>query len=137
MRITNSKYTFPAVFRKERKGGYYIYFPDLEDCYTSSEDITQGILMAEDVLAQVLFNEYEEKDLEIPEATPIPDIRLRKTEFATYIVCDTQPYRIRFSQRAVKKTLTIPEWLNEAAMEEKINFSQVLQEALMNKLNLG
>lgn len=54
-----------------------------------------------------------------------------------YIACDTIEYAKMHNNRAVKKTLTIPEWLNEAATRAGINYSQVLQEALMRKLNIS
>ena len=80
---------------------------------------------------------YEEPGIPVPQSTPINKIKLVKDEFVTHVVCDTAQYRRQFGTRAVKKTLTIPEWLNEAAIEENINFSQVLQEALKNKLNVS
>ena len=53
------------------------------------------------------------------------------------VSCDTMAYRKRYNNKAVKKTLTIPEWLNEEATALGINFSQVLQDALKEQLNIG
>ena len=132
----SSIYMYPAVFTPDKKGKYSIRFPDIENCFTCGDDREDGMLMAEDALALMIYTNYEEKDEPAPEATPIEEIKLGKHEFATYIVCDTTRYRRKFGTKAVKKTLSIPEWLNDAAIKENINFSQVLQEALKERLNV-
>lgn len=128
------KYVYPAVFTPE-DGGYSVNFPDLEGCYTSGDDLQDAIYMAQDVLAFTLFD-YEKENKEIPEASRLSDIKLEKGEFINYIICDTVEYQRRNNNRAIKKTLTIPEWLNEAAMARGINFSQVLQDGLRQTLDL-
>lgn len=60
---------------------------------------------------------------------------LAEGEFVNYVLCDTMEYRKRNNNRAVKKTLTIPEWLNETAVAMGLNFSQILQQALLDKIN--
>ena len=65
---------------------------------------------------------------------PMLDLKLNDGEFFNLVACDTMEYRKRFNNKAVKKTLTIPEWLNETAMAMNINFSQVLQDALIQKV---
>ena len=87
------------------------------------------------ILALTLY-EYEADERSIPEASERSKIDLKENEFINYVTADTLEYRKRFNNKAVKKTLTVPEWLNEAAVEAGINFSQVLQEALTKKLNL-
>lgn len=131
------KYVYPAVFTPEAKGMFSIRFPDIENCCTCGDNLEDGMVMAEDALALTVFTDYEEKNIPAPEATPIDKIKLKKHEFVTYIVCDTTRYRRKFSSKAVKKTLSIPEWLNDAAVKERINFSQVLQDALKEKLNVS
>ena len=61
-------------------------------------------------------------------------LSLKKGEFINFIACDTIEYRKKQNKKMVKKTLTIPEWLNEEATERNINFSQALQEALVTKI---
>ncbi|MBR5357782.1 MAG: type II toxin-antitoxin system HicB family antitoxin [Clostridiales bacterium] len=131
------KYVYPAVFKPEANGMFSIRFPDIENCCTCGDNLEDGMVMAEDALALTVFTDYEEKSISAPEATPIDKIKLKKREFVTYIVCDTTRYRRKFSSKAVKKTLSIPEWLNDAAVKERINFSQVLQDALKEKLNVS
>ena len=128
------KYVYPAVFTPE-DGGYSVNFPDLEGCYTTGDDLRDAIYMAEDVLSFTLFD-YEKGNKDIPEASGLNEIELKKDEFINYIVCDTIEYQKRNNNKAVKKTLSIPEWLNEAAMARGINFSQVLQDGLRQTLNL-
>ncbi len=126
-----ARYTYPAVFTPEEDGGYSVIFPDLEGCYTEGEDLTDAIYMAEDALALILYG-YEKDNRTIP--NPSQSIGLEEGQFINYIACDTMEYRKMYSNKAVKKTLTIPEWLNEEATAIGINFSQVLQEALMSKI---
>ncbi len=129
------RYAYPAIFTPEEDGGFSVNFPDLEGCYTCGDDMPDALMMAEDVLALVLYG-YEADGKVIPEPSVISSLKLSDGEFANYILCDTMEYRKRYNNKAVKKTLTIPEWLNEAAQDSNINFSLVLQEALKKKLNI-
>ncbi len=129
-------YAYPAIFTPEPEGGYYIHFPDIDNCFTCSDTIEDGMLKAADALALMIYTNYEEPDKSAPESTPILSLTLKKNEFATYVSCNTTECRKKFGTKAVKKTLTIPEWLNDAAVKERINFSQVLQDALKEKLNI-
>lgn len=128
------RYAFPAVFTPEDNGQYSINFPDLEGCYTCGDSIQDGIIMAQDILAYTLYDEYEKKGKNVPAPSKITDIPLSGSEFVNFIACDTIAYVMRHSTRSVKKTLTIPEWLDFAASERGLNFSQVLQEALKKKI---
>lgn len=130
-----AKYAYPAIFTPEQDGGFSIYFPDLDGCYTCGDDMVDGLTMAQDVLALVLYG-YEKDNRVIPQPSKESDITLSDGEFINFIVCDTLEYRKMYNNKAVKKTLTIPEWLNEAATAMDLNFSQVLQEALLSKLQI-
>ena len=128
-----SKYVYPAVFTKENNGQYSVVFRDLEGCYTCGDSIEQAIEMAEDALALVLYG-YEAEGKEIPIPSDRESIKVNKGEFVNDIRCDTLEYRKMYSNKSVRKNVTLPEWLNEEAEALKINFSQVLQEALLQKL---
>lgn len=130
-----SKYAYPAVFTLEEDGTYSIIFPDLEGCYTCGDSLEDGIEMAEDALALTLYG-YEKDGREIPKASAPAAIAISENEFVNFIACDTMAYRKMYNNKAVKKTLTIPEWLNEAATSMGLNFSQVLQEALISKIQI-
>lgn len=125
-----AKYAYPAIFSPEEDNGYSVIFPDLEGCFTCGDSMADAIFMAEDVLALVLYGYEHDKRL-IPMPSAPSDITTQENEFINFISCDTTAYRKRFNNRAVKKTLTIPEWLNEAASDMNVNFSQVLQDALL------
>ena len=129
-----AQYVYPAVFTEE-DCGYSINFPDLENCFTSAETLGEGIRMANDVLCLTLY-EMEQAGQPIPAPSSIRDIRVNDHEFVNLIACDTVEYRKFFDNRAVKKTLSIPSWLNDMAEKAGMNFSQVLQEALKRRCKL-
>ena len=128
-----TRYAYPAVFTPEENGQFSVNFPDLEGCYTCGDDMKDALIMAEDVLAFTLYD-YEREGKTIPEPSKRCDLSLEENEFINYIACDTMEYRKMHNNKAVKKTLTIPEWLNETATAMGLNFSQILQEALMEKI---
>ena len=128
-----SKYIYPAIFTEDGDG-YIVCFPDLEKCYTQGDTLEEAIERAEDVLSLVLY-EYERRQRFIPEPTPIKQIKTKECEIVSLVMGDTLEYRKRYNNKSVKKTLTIPAWLNEEASALDVNFSQVLQEALMKILN--
>lgn len=130
-----AKYVYPAIFTSEENGMYSVHFPDLEGCYTCGENLQEALYMAEDVLAFTLYD-YEKNKIDIPAPSERSSFSLADNEFVNMVYCDTIGYQKRNNNRAVKKTLSIPEWLNEAATAANINFSQVLQDALKAKLNL-
>lgn len=131
--MMSTKYAYPAIFTPEENGGFSVVFPDLEGCFTCGDDMADALFMAEDALALVLYG-YESDGREIPAPSKMEDLKLNDGEFVNSVACDTMEYRKRFNNKAVKKTLTIPEWLNETAMAMNINFSQVLQDALIQKV---
>ncbi|MCI9597875.1 MAG: type II toxin-antitoxin system HicB family antitoxin [Firmicutes bacterium] len=128
------KYVYPAIFTKEDEG-YSVFFPDLEGCYTCGDNLEDALRMAEDVLAFTLYD-YEKESKEIPNPSDLKTLEVESNEFANYISCDTIEYRKTHNNKAVKKTLTVPEWLNEEATAKGINFSATLQEALKTQLGL-
>ena len=128
-----AKYVYPAIFTPEEDGSYSIVFPDLEGCYTGGDNLEDGIEMAEDALALVLYG-YEKDGREIPAPSARSAFSVSGNDFVNFIACDTMKYRKMYNNKAVKKTLTIPEWLNEAACAMGLNFSQILQEALIQKV---
>ena len=130
-----AKYSYPAIFTPAEEGGYTVNFPELEGCFTEGDDLTEAIYMAEDALALVLYG-YETDGRIIPVPSVPSSIPLSKNEFVNFIACDTMEYRKMYNSKAIKKTLTIPEWLNESATALGVNFSQVLQDALMDKLGI-
>lgn len=130
-----TKYIYPAIFTKD-KDSYVVRFPDLDDCYTQGDDIQEAYEMAADVLCLMLYDK-EENGVTIPAPSEISTIQPGKDAFVSLVSCDTLEYREYYDNRAVKKTLTIPSWLNKMSEREGINFSAVLQNALKNELHIS
>ena len=130
-----NKLFYPAIFHVAEEGGFWITFPDLPECVTQGDNMQEAYEMAVDALGLALVSREQEK-LEIPTASELSNISVEKDEYCVIIAFDMLAYKKRTNSKAVKKTLSIPEWLNEAATAAGVNFSQVLQEALMQKINL-
>lgn len=127
------KLFYPALFHKAEEGGFWVSFPDVPECLTQGDDMTQAYEMAVDALGLALTCREKEQQ-PIPDSSDPTTITPEPDSFLVVIEFDMLSYKKRTSSRAVKKTLSIPEWLNEAAMSMDLNFSQVLQEALMSKI---
>lgn len=132
---------YPACFFKE-EGGYSVIFPDL-DLATCGETIDEAMVMAIDCLAGRLRWLQRDGD-SIPEPSPMNSIDLKaiskdleiepEEAFVNMVSVDVEAYAKEHFDKSVRKTLTIPAWLNTAALEMGLNFSQVLQEALLAKV---
>jgi len=127
------KLFYPALFHKAEEGGFWVSFPDIPECLTQGEDMAEAYEMATDALGLALTSREKEQQ-PIPEPSDPTVIVPEPGAFLVVIEFDMLAYKKRTSSRAVKKTLSIPEWLNEAAMDMGLNFSQVLQEALLAKI---
>ena len=125
-----NKLFYPAIFHKSEEGGYWITFPDMPECMTQGDDMQHAYEMAFDALGLAITSRHLEQ-LPIPTPSEPFSITTTKDEFCVVIEFDLLTYKKRTNSKAVKKTLTIPEWLNEEATALGINFSQVLQSALM------
>ncbi|MCI9681418.1 MAG: type II toxin-antitoxin system HicB family antitoxin [Lachnospiraceae bacterium] len=130
-----NKLFYPALFHEAEEGGVWVSFPDIPECITQGDDMQQVYEMAVEALGLSLSSMEEEK-VELPVASRPQDIQSEADSFLVVIEFDMEEYRRRHCSRAVKKTLSIPEWLNDVAIKQNINFSQVLQEALMEKVGV-
>lgn len=130
------KLFYPALFHKAEEGGFWVSFPDIPECLTQGDDMTQAYEMATDALGLALTCREDEQQ-PFPNASDPTEIIPEPDSFLVVVEFDMLSYKKRTSSRAIKKTLSIPEWLNEAAMEQNINFSQVLQDALKSRLHIG
>lgn len=121
-------FVYPAIFHKEKEE-FWVEFPNLEGCHTYGSSISETMEAAQEALASYLLTLLEQNK---PLATPSDMSALHvKDGFSSLVSCDINQYK---DTKAVKKTLTIPAWLNDRAMTMGINFSQVLQEALLSKI---
>lgn len=130
-----NKLFYPAVFHRAEEGGFWVSFPDFPECFTEGDDMTRAYEMAVEAMGLALVSRKEEGE-EIPSPTEIDKVDVEEGTL-TIIEFDMLEYQKKHNSRAVKKTLSIPEWLNEEATAMGVNFSQVLQEALLSKLGIN
>lgn len=125
-------YEYVAIFDYE-EDGINIYFPDLPGCLSCADTTKEALKNAADALG-LYMTYYEDEGLEIPEPTPIEKVKCKENERPILVSVWMPLARSEVEVVSVKKTLTIPAWLNKLAEEHKINFSKVLQAALKDIL---
>ena len=128
------KVFYPAIFHEAEEGGFWITFPDFPECLSEGDDMSQAYHMAVEALGLAITSREQEK-VEIPEPSDFRQLSVSEKEKIVIVEFDMLAYLKRTKSKAVKKTLSIPEWLNEAACNAGLNFSQILQEALIVKLH--
>lgn len=129
------KYLFPAVFTYEEGYEIAVTFPDLPGCATCGADEAEAFSMAQEALGLHLWGMEKDED-EIPAPTPLKDVELEPNEHAVLVEVFMPAVRLSQTNKAVNRTVTIPAWLNAEALSKSINFSQVLQKALIDQLNI-
>ncbi len=137
---------YPALFCKE-ENGYSVVFPDLNWLSTCGDTLDEALEMSVDCLAGYLYERHKCNE-SIPLPTAINNIHAEEIlkelygneslpeYFVNMVSVDVNAYAKEHFEKSVKKTLTIPAWLNNAAIEQGINFSKTLQEALLTKLQI-
>lgn len=132
-----AKYYFPAIFDPDtdNENGFTVTFPDLPGCITEGSNMDEAVYMAKDALVGFLYG-MEEDGEQIPTPSNPSNIDLPQGAFISIIEVRTDYIRDEIENKAVKKTLTIPKWLNDAAEKENINFSQLLQFAIKERLGI-
>ena len=126
------RYFFPAVFSYEEGEEIAVLFPDL-DVATSGTDDDDAFMSARECLGIHIYG-MEEDDEPIPEPSKLSDIVVGKNERVVLVDVFMPSIRMAGVNRSVSRTVTLPAWMNAAAMEIGINFSQALQETLREKL---
>jgi len=126
------KYVYPVIiYPDDDKIG--ITVPDLPGCHTFGADTAEALLMAKDAIEMWLWD-AENKNEKIPLASKIDDVKKVKNHQITLVAADTDEWRKAYDTKAVKKTLSIPAWLNTQAEKANAPFSQILQEGLKEYL---
>ena len=125
-------YYYPVVFEPEDKG-YSAFVPDLPGCMTQGESLAETLEMLQEAMGLSLEG-LEGKDF--PQASAPEDIVVKKQQFLMMIEFDKNAYDKKYNTKAIKKTLSIPAWLNRLAEEQHINFSHLLQAALKERLHV-
>ena len=134
------KYIFPAVFSfydDENGKSIGVTFPDLPGCVSCGDDISEALHMASEALGLHLFGMEEDGD-EIPVPTDVFEVKkqLEPNQILTLIKVFMPRIRDAVNNKAINKTVTLPQWLVSEGREKDINFSQTLQDALMQKLGI-
>lgn len=128
------RYVYPAVFYYA-EDGISIEFPDLPGCLSCADTTEEAVKNAKEALGVHLYGMEKDGDL-IPEPSDIQNIRLEDGGILVLIEVFMPLVRNRIDNRCIKKTLTIPYWLNAEAENQGVNFSSILQEALKEYLHI-
>ena len=129
------KRAYPVILTPE-KDTVLAYFPDF-DTGTEGKDIADAIDMSADAIGLLGITIEDEGKL-IPEPTPIHDIRKEnESDIVTLVSVDFTEYRRKNNTRAVRRNVSLPAWLDEAAREANINVSSILAAALKRELNIA
>lgn len=123
--------TYPAIFTYE-DNRYWVKFIDLDGCFSDGENLSQAMENAKEAMGLFL------EDLkEYPKCTTnIKDIKLEDNQIISFITVNLDEHQKKYETKSIKKTLSIPAWLNTIAEKEGVNFSQLLQKALIETLHI-
>ena len=124
------KLIYPACFYKDPDtDAYAVEVPDLPGCATGADNLADAILMGIDAASGWVLTELED-GRPVPPASSIDSVRPDEGGFVSLLALDMDAYARNFGNKAVRKNLTIPAWLNTFAESQHINVSQVLQDSL-------
>ncbi len=125
------KLVYPAIFTPcEEKEGYTVVVPDLPGCVSEGNDLIDAIDMGTDAASGWILGELEDGN-DIPSASRYEDISVEPGSFINYLVLDMTAYSEKYGSASLRKNITIPAWLNTYGEKNNINFSRVLQDALL------
>ena len=128
------KNAYPVILIPD-KNGYCVDVPDF-DFMTQGKDVADAIYMARDAIS-LMGVQYQDDNKELPVPSDMTEISHESNEIVTLVDVDFDAYRKMLDNRSIRKNCTIPSWLNTAAEQNHINFSAVLQAALIEKLGLS
>lgn len=123
------EYIYPAIFEQNSDGSYTITFPDLPGCISEGKSLSNAIDMAQSALTQWIEYLLAEKE-SIPGPSDIKAIKPSENQFVNLVRAEIR------DNRAVRRTVSIPGWLDSKAADAGISLSKVLQDALKEKLNV-
>lgn len=132
--MKKDRYIFPAIF-DYAEDGISIEFPDLIGCLPCAHSDEEALKNAQEAMALHLFN-MEKDGEEITEATPVTKLHTKSNQAIVLIDVWMPSFRDQMENKAIKKTLTIPKWLNDLVEQNNVNFSHILQNALKNYLGI-
>ena len=127
-----NKYIYPAIFDFD-EDGITVTFPDLPGCITCGNNQEEALKNAKEVLELYMYS-LEEDNETIPQPSNILDLEVENTQVIVLVDIWMVPVRDEMKNKCIKKTLTIPKWLNDLASDNNVNFSAILQSALKEYL---
>lgn len=125
-------YFYPAIFQVETQG-YSVFIPDIPGCMTQGDTMEEALAMAQEAIGLMLEGVAP---ADYPAASLPQALALEKDQFALMVPFDKLAYDKKYNQKSVKKTLSLPKWLDTLGKERNVNFSNLLQNALMRELGL-
>lgn len=125
-------YFYPAIFQVE-EDGYSVFVPDIPGCMTQGDTMEEALAMVQEAIGLML---EDVAPADYPAASLPQDLVLEKDQFALMVPFDKLTYDKKYNAKAVKKTLSVPKWLDTLATEHNVNFSNILQNALMHELGV-
>ncbi|RXT00967.1 type II toxin-antitoxin system HicB family antitoxin [Ammoniphilus sp. CFH 90114] len=128
------RYIFPALL-DYAEDGISVEFPDLPGCLTCGDSEEEALRKAKEAMALHLYGMEQEGEL-IPEPSKVKSIAAERNQAVLLVEAWMPPFRHDMENKAVKKTLTIPKWLDDLAQENNVNFSHLLQDALKKYLGV-
>ncbi|WP_251316099.1 type II toxin-antitoxin system HicB family antitoxin [Flintibacter muris] len=130
------KLYYPAIMHPEDEGGYSVWLHDVSGCISQGETLPEAVENIKDALG-LYYEDAAEGKSTLPAPSAPNGAELESGEFVVMIEFSPSEYLKASSTKAVKKTLSIPAWLNNMAEAQQLNFSAVLQSALVERLNAG
>ena len=126
-------YFYPAIFQVETQG-YSVFIPDIPGCMTQGDTMEEALAMAQEAIGLML---EDMAPADYPAASLPQALALEKGQFVLMVPFDHLAYDKKYNKKSVKKTLSLPKWLDTLAKERNINFSNLLQNALLRELGLN
>lgn len=125
-----AEYVYPAIFHPNNDGSFSITFPDLPGCISEGKSLGNAMYMAQAAMTQWI--EYlTDKKQPVPSASSIETVATESGEFTSLIRAEVK------ENRAVKRTVSIPKWMDDKVIESDLSLSRVLQDALRERLHVG
>jgi predicted RNase H-like HicB family nuclease len=132
-----AKHIYPAVLGyDESTGKYYVLWPDLPGCTTTGNTPEEALMNANEAMSLHLYGMEEDHD-EIPAPSSVTGIPHDNNETPILVEAWMPSFREKMETKAVNRTVTIPNWLDRAAKEASLNYSQVLQDGIMQRLKIS
>jgi predicted RNase H-like HicB family nuclease len=121
------EYIYPAIFHRNEDESYTIIYPDLPGCISEGKTLGNAMYMAQSALTQWICYLVDKKQ-EIPSASPSKKIKTPNGDFVNLICADVR------DARAVKRTVSIPKWMDDKVIQSGLSLSRILQDALRERL---